>query len=309
MSLKVSIIIVHYKTLALTLRCLKSLDESSFESKEIIIVDNHSEDDAEKTILTAHPCIKWISSRTNEGFGRANNLGASIASGKHLLFLNSDMIVPIGTLAACVAELDANSSIGALGPKLINEDGSDQKSQYHYVGDHQESLKDNLFLDKIRSFKTPPLRALMGSYLMIPRKLFEISKGFDPDFFMYCEELDLCDRIEKLGKTIYYFDTVYAIHKHGGSSSDSGWSMRQTYLSRALLVYKKKGILGFILSRWIWNFNFVTNFFLMWLLDRDYRKGFWSVNKAYYSNWLISLSIPFSYSRKLGNGTKLLRRY
>ena len=307
MDIQISIIIVHYKTLELTSRCLKSLYESKIEGAEIIIVDNDSNDGAKENILSEFPSIKWITNSSNEGFGRANNLGAKNALGKHLLFLNSDMIVPQNTIESCLDHLEKNSEIGALGPKLLNEDGSHQKSTYRHIGGHQELLKDNLLLDKLYKFKAPDIRAIMGSFLMIPKDAFVQSKGFDPDFFMYCEELDLCDRIADLGKTIVYFDEVHAIHKHGGSSTDSGWSLRQTYLSRALLVYKRKGLGDYILSHWIYTFNFFINFLLMWKLDKNYRDDYWISQRAYFKNWLLYWKIPFKFGSKLGNGKQYLK--
>lgn len=305
--IKLSIIIVHYKTYDLTLRCVQSIVATTTIAHEIIVVDNNSNDDAGEKIINDFPSINWIYNSENEGFGRANNLGASKAKGDFLLFMNSDMLIPEGTIENCLQYINENPKIGVLGPKLLNEDGSIQKSTYHFVGDHQEILQGNLLLDKLLKFKTPPLKAVMGSFMIIPKNVFKKVNGFDPDFFMYCEELELCARISNIGFQIEYLDNEYAIHKHGGSSSTSEWVVRQTYLSRSLLVLKQKGVGGYIIHHFILHFNFTTNFLLMWFLDKDYRKDFWSTYKSYFSNWLTYWRIPFTFTRNLGKGSKLLK--
>lgn len=274
---------------------------------EIIIVDNDSQDEAGVKLTKEFPEIKWIYNSSNEGFGRANNHGAKLAKGSFLLFLNSDIVVLENTLSRCLQFGIDTPTLGVLGPKLLNEDGSVQNSTYHYVAEHSGILKDNLFLDKIMKFKNPPLQAVMGSFMLIPRQVFEKAGGFDPDFFMYCEEIDLCKRIKEQNKEIVFLDSVTAIHKHGGSSEGSGWSGRQSYLSRSLLVFKQRGTFHLILSHFIYMFNFGTNFFLMWLLDKDYRKDFWHTYRCYFANSLKYWSIPFTFTRSLGKGKKILK--
>lgn len=306
--MNLSIIIVHYKTFELTQRCIQSIFETTKSVDfEIIVVDNDSNDGAGEKITTSFPSVKWIYNSTNEGFGRANNLGAKEAKGKYLLFMNSDMLIPENTINNCLIFMVENPNIGVLGPKLLNEDGSFQKSTYNYIGDHQEILKNNLLLDKLMNFKTPSLKAVMGSFMIIPNHVFKEVNGFDPDFFMYCEELELCSRINKKGYQIVYFDEEYAIHKHGGSSTASNWVVKQTILSRSLLVLKQKGLGGYLLSHIFYHFNFCTNFFLMWLIDKPYRKGFWSSGKCYFSNWLTYWRIPFTFTPQFGKGNKLLK--
>lgn len=303
--IKLSIIIVHYKTYALTRQCINSIGYN--DTWEIIIVDNNSQDGSKQKIKNEFPFVKWIENEQNEGFGRANNIGASETKGEFLLFMNSDMLIPENTIENCLQYIRTNPKIGVLGPKLLNEDGSLQKSAYHFIGDHQEILQENLLLDKLLKFKTPPIKAVMGSFMIIPKDVFRKVNGFDPDFFMYCEELDLCSRIAKIGYKIVYFDSEFAIHKHGGSSTTSEWVVRQTYLSRSLLVLKQKGISGYFIAHFIHHLNFLTNFILMWLLDDRYRKSFWTTNKSYFSNWLNYCKIPFTFNKNLGKGNKLLK--
>lgn len=305
--MRLSVIIVHYNTLELTLRCLDSLEEAVDIEHEVIVVDNASSDNAKDVILAKHPEIRWITNKKNEGFGRANNLGAQTAKGEHLLLLNSDMVVPKGVIEACLEYIEQHDDIGVVGPKLTNEDGSFQKSTYYDAATQKELWKQNLILDKFVNFKQGSLDAVMGSFLLISKELYDRVNGFDPDFFMYCEEIDLCLKIKKLGKSIHYLKEVSAIHKHGASSSNKLHRARQIYLSRFLLVYKQKGAFQAYLSFWVFLFNSLTNILVIWRFDKEFRRSFWLSQLAFYSNIISYIRIPFIYSRKRGNGKCLLK--
>jgi GT2 family glycosyltransferase len=304
-----SIIIVNYKTPELTTRCIESVCNSTVNfGFEIIVVDNDSQDNSEEKITKKFPNVKWINSGDNLGFGRANNLGAQNAMGKNFLLLNSDMLLEKETLEKSLSILNNDSTIGALGCHLINEDGTDQKSVYYHIGDYNGVLKDNLFYNYLFYKQPTKIKGIMGAFMLIPQNIFDQVNGFDPDFFMYAEELELCTRISKAGYKIEYTEETTAIHKHGGSSSSKRWSQRQNLVSNALLYLKINGIFGYLFYHLLFHVNTITNFVLMWKLDKNYRKGYWQVQGDYYSNYFYYMQIPFLYSKKPGNGQRYLRR-
>lgn len=306
--MKLSVIIVNYKTPELTRRCIESIFAVHREGVEVIVVDNHSQDNSKALVTSLFPEVVWIDNPENDGFGRANNFGASQAKGEYLLLLNSDMLLLEDTVGKCLSYMESHPETGALGCKLLNEDGSFQKSAYHYVGDYMGVLKNNLIVDYI--FKPVPgkIKAVMGAFMLIPKKVFDEVKGFDPDFFMYAEELDLCRRIEAKGYKIVYFEEATAIHKHGGSSEGSDWSHRQNWLSNALLYLKVRGYGGYVLYHFLYFFTFITNLLLLWKMDQPYRKGFWNEKRWYFSNFWLYFSIPFLFKKSFGNGKRILRR-
>jgi len=118
----------------------------------------------------------------------------------------------------------------------------------------------------------------------------------------------LCNRIIKNGFKVYYQEDVIAYHKHGGSTTDKVWALKQRYLSNALLYYKVRGIGGYLLYHFLFIANTVTNFVAMWLLDKGYRDDYFMTQKGYFSNFFIYLTIPMLYKRKIGDGRKMLRR-
>jgi len=303
-----SIIIINYKTPALITRCLESIEDCNFKDLEVIIIDNNSQDNSEDFITKQFPKIKWISNSYNAGFGRANNIGVAEAKGEFILLLNSDMLLQKDTLHKSLNILLNDAAIGALGCRLVNEDGTDQKSVYYHIGDYAGVLKDNLFYNYFFYKQPSKINGIMGAFMLMPKSVFEEVGGFDPDFFMYAEELELCSRISKAGYKIEFTDSTAAVHKHGGSSSSKRWSQRQNLLSNALLYLKIKGVLGYLLYHIFFHINTLSNFLLMWKLDKKYRKDFWNVQVDYYINYLYYIQIPFLYSKKQGNGKRFLRR-
>lgn len=305
---ELSIIIVNYKTPELILRCLDSIDQNNGLDIEIIVVDNNSQDDSVELIKKVHPDVKLIENPINEGFGRANNLGVGQASSEFVLLLNSDMIVEPGSLEKGLFILKHDPSIGVLGCKLVNEDGSNQNSRYFHAGDCKGVLKDNLVYDKLFYKKPSELKAIMGAFMLMPKRVFKQVGGFDPDFFMYAEEIELCHRIRKAGYRIVYTEEIKAIHKHGGSSEGSRWSRQQNLLSNALLYLKIRGLAGYFVYHFLFQLTTITNLVFMWKLDQQYRKDFIGFQRDYFSNFFYYLKIPFLYSKQRGSGTKFLKR-
>lgn len=306
--MNLSIIIVNFKTPDLLVRCIQSvIDTLNNISYEIIVVDNASNDDSESIVKKIFNNVVWINKKKNDGFGRANNEGIKISKGEMLLLLNSDIVVCENTIENCLKIIEVNKKIGALGCKLLNEDGSIQKSTFS-IASMTQILDLNLVFNKCIKLKVENEKSIMGSFMLMPKRVLDDCGSFDSDFFMYSEELDLCNRIIKNGYDVVYYDKAEAFHKHGGSVSDKTWANRQRYLSNALLYYKVRGIGGYVLYHFLFIFNTMTNFTAMWLLDKGYRDDYFRTQKAYFSNFLLYLTIPLLYKRKLGDGKRLLRR-
>lgn len=309
--MKLSIVIVNYKTPQLLLQCIEGIKATTIDIVyEIIIVDNASNDESESLITSSFNDVIWINNSRNEGFGRGNNVGINKASGQFILMLNSDIILEEFTIIKCLDEIQNDESIGALSCQLLNENGTPQKSTYTGNGNAMDLLMSNLILDYLLKLnaRKKKVRAMMGSFMLIPKKVFEKVGLFDPDYFMYSEEIDLCRRIEKGNYKLVYFQEVSAIHMQGGSSSGEEWSWKQKLLSNALLQYKSRGIFNYLLYHFIFFFNAVSNFMVMWLLDKRYRHRYWLEKRYYLSNMLHFLTIPLLYPRKIGDGSRLLRR-
>ena len=308
-----SIIIVNYKTPDLTRRCIVSiLDTIKISIKyEIIIIDNESREATLSDLPNGNDNIHLISLKENMGFGRANNIGISKSNGKYLLFVNSDIVVHDNTIDECFRQVEKDPEIGVLGCKLAYADGSVQKSVYYDAGSFKSILVNNLFINYCWGYQEKKLNAIMGSFMLIPRVVIEKTGGFDPDFFMYSEEIELCRRITKQGYKIHFSENVSALHLHEGSSVNKKKTLRQRFLSNALLYIKLHGVFGYFLYHLLFFFNIIANFPVMWFVNKnyriEYRQEYFEVAYGYFSNFFVYLTIPFLYSKKRGKGLRILK--
>lgn len=253
----VSVIIVNYNTRKLTGECIDSIFEKTLGiTFEVIVVDNASQDDSIE-IFRKDPRIIFIENTDNWGFEKTNNLGIKHATGRNILFLNPNTLLINNALKILSDYLDNNSDVGACGGNLYEEDrkpivsfAQNRPSIYGYI--------DNIFLNGIsrlrfgRSIKfNYGNRPLQVSYitdadLIIPRKILENVGGFDPTFFMYYEEIELCCRIVKAGYKIMSVSTAKIVHLVGRSCYINDWRLkvreqsRRIYLKRTLFPIKAR---------------------------------------------------------------------
>ena len=130
-----SIIIVSYNTRALTLDCLRTVTaqlHGELSQSEIWLVDNASRDGSAEAVAEEFPTVKLIANERNVGFGAANNQALQQARGKYLLLLNSDAFPLAGALETLCKYLQEHPQVGAVGPRLLNEDGTLQASCWKF---------------------------------------------------------------------------------------------------------------------------------------------------------------------------------
>lgn len=224
----VSIIMVNYKTYKMTHEAINSIyNHTSGINFEIIVVDNGSNDGSVE-YLTSDNRIRIIPSEENLGFGKANNLGLKYASGRNILFLNTDTKIKDNSICLLSKYLDTHPKVGALGGNLIDGNGTPTQSfERSFPGPiHVLNALTNGLLYKILYGKNiiychskEPINVayISGADLMIPKNILKQVGSFDPDFFMYYEETDLCFRIKKAGYNARILPSSTIIHYEGGS--------------------------------------------------------------------------------------------
>jgi GT2 family glycosyltransferase len=225
----VSVIIVSYNTSNLLLECLNSIKEKTNGiDYEIIIIDNASSDDSVKMILRNFPDIKVIQNKENIGFGRANNLGAKIANGKYLFFLNSDTILVNNAIKIFYDFMEDknNRDVGICGGNLFKIDHTPNYSYSLYYPSLLSVICYRghipLFINR-ESFnysqKVKDVAIIIGADIFIRNELFTELNGFDPSIFMYVEDGDLAYRAKKNKYRIVSNPEAKIIHIQGSSST------------------------------------------------------------------------------------------
>jgi hypothetical protein len=250
----VSVVIVSWNARDHLARCLAALEAGAGEvSVETIVVDNASTDGSPAMVAERFPRARLVQNATNLGFGRACNLGAAQAAGRAILLLNSDCELVPGALAAMLAVLDTDSALGAVFARLVNADGTLQPSVHAALPTPWSQAGDVVFASSLRYalYRAPALKRVLlrgtlrrhatahdvawggAACALVRRKAFEAVGGFDPRFFMYMEDVDLCARLGTVGFRLRYLPAAVAIHHWGASTAKSPTAMlRHAYLSR-----------------------------------------------------------------------------
>lgn len=234
----ISIIIVSWNVKDL-LRCaidsiIESLDLSQKAGHilaiEIIVVDNASTDGSADFIIKHFPQVKLVANNTNKGFGAANNQGFKIAAGDYILCLNPDAKLIGEALRQMHNFMREQPFVGLLGPKLVNQDSSLQRSCRRFptfwsMGEILLKLHNFLPMSlPIRryymwAFDHQTVRRVdqvMGACMMIRRSALNEVGYFDEEFFIFFEEVDLCKRLTDAGHIIFFYP--YAVVEHHRSS-------------------------------------------------------------------------------------------
>jgi GT2 family glycosyltransferase len=231
--LDLSIIIVSYNTRDMTLHCLQSIyDETRDISREIIVVDNNSSDDSATAIAQLFPAVELIALTENIGFARANNLAAANAHGRRILLLNPDTVILDRAVDRLVQFANATPSCRVWGGRTVFADGSLNRSSCFrrmtlwslfcfasgltYFGRRTAILNSEGYGGWDRDTERQ-VDIVTGCFLLIDRLLWESLRGFDPTFFMYGEEADLCERARLLGARPAITPRATIVH-YGGAS-------------------------------------------------------------------------------------------
>lgn len=195
------------------------------------------------------PSVRLIANQENLGFGVANNQGVAAARGRHVLLLNSDTVVPSGTVALLLAKLQEDSEVGMVGPRLVNADGSAQRSAFRFPTPTillLEQLSLTRLLPVVRrrdvgSGRDDSLSVdwLLGACLLARRDLLQTLGPFDPRFFMYGEDIDLCYRLRATGWDIRLVPEAVITHLGGQSARRYRVQMALRSTESMYLFYRK----------------------------------------------------------------------
>jgi len=254
-----SLIIVSFNTKEILKNALSSIFAyCPREMFEVIVIDNNSGDGSAEMLNNFFgDKIKLIINKHNAGFGAANNLGAKIARGEYLFFLNSDIIAKEDILSGLAKIFESRPEIGILAPRLILPDGSEQK----FASGNFPSLAD-LILGKIKKDaaekKYIKIDWVSGAALAIRKNLFDQAGGFDENFFMYFEDIDLCKRVKDISYQVAVLPSITVVHLGGKSLKNDRQRKKHYYVSQDYFYKKHYGKLKLALLRFFrWPYKLI----------------------------------------------------
>jgi GT2 family glycosyltransferase len=246
----VSIVIVNWNSKDLLRQCLLSVLEYAMDLRpQVIVVDGGSFDGCAQMLAAEFPTVEFVQSQENIGFGRANNLGFSKVTGDALLLLNPDADLTHGALQAMLRELEKRIDAGIVGPRLLNTDGSLQTSVQPLPKPVRQAFDSEFLRRVLWPFRLwgPPtdfvprgtieVEATSGACMLMWSKTFREVGGFNPQYFMYAEDMDLCLKLARKGLRIYHVPDAKVTHHGGGSSSTQGGAFSSVMVRDALHKY------------------------------------------------------------------------
>jgi GT2 family glycosyltransferase len=292
-----TVLIVNYESKISLEKCVKSFNKYlSLDNIKIIIVDNNSSDNVFDGIFDSVANVDIIILNDNLGFAKANNYVASRITSKYILFLNPDTILFENCILPIIDFMEMHPEAGACGPVLLNKDLSYQTSTGFKMGLLFEIAEAFFFMHLLRIIQKQiyfrkrnilqPIKVswLSGAFMLIRKNVFEDVGGFDEDYFLNYEDIDLCKKLEEKGYFNYYFPNLKCVHT--GLSSQSKDFQRlviNRYQSRLLYARKHYNFLARLFIRIIHIIGLILRLCLIFFSNRSieniqrmegYRKSF-----------------------------------
>jgi hypothetical protein len=231
----ISVIVLNHNGGKFLKGCLTSTLNTDYPNFEVILVDNASIDNSLKIaqLFIQNSKFKIINSQKNLGFSKGNNIGASEAKGKYLLFLNNDTIVEKNWLKELIAVIDNDSSVGAVQPKLLFlQNPNAVQSAGNFIDTLGFTIPRTRLPEEQKKLNCQCEIAATGAAFMIRRDLFDHLGGFEQNFFIYYEDTDLSWRVYMAGKSILLVPSSIVYHAEGAFMGSTKLAFRINLYTR-----------------------------------------------------------------------------
>ena len=259
---KVSVLIVNWNTAEELGLCLEALHRSGAAAGEleIIVLDNASTDGSADLVRRRFPACHLLCNDENLGYARGNNQALERATGRYVLYLNSDVFVEPDTITRLVGILDSRPEVVGVAPRLVQPSGGTQRSVYRLPEAGVLFLSSVLwpaalwrgcpaarrwFADDFDCSVAQWAEQPAASCLLLRREAVGEIAGFDEAFPLYFNDVDLCQRLLERGGRIWYEPDIQATHRHGASTAKS--TARRAEHHRSKIDYFAK---HFAATRW-----------------------------------------------------------
>ena len=248
-----SVVVLSWNTRQLTLACLKALHaETPAHAREVIVVDNGSEDGSAEAVAANYPGVRVIRNADNRLYAAGNNQGAAVAAGEFLVTLNSDTEVRAGALDQLVDFLRANPTYGAVAPRLCDPDGSVQRACMRFPTLATALCFDSWFgsfwpgrrvvaryvMEDFDHLESRDVDQPPGAVCMLRAADWRELGGFDEDLALFYNDVDLCLRLHARGQKIRYLASAEVMH-HRGASTKNFAKMLVIWHRNRLAYYRK----------------------------------------------------------------------
>jgi GT2 family glycosyltransferase len=249
---RLAILIVSYNSRRDLETALRSLTEKApGVPHEIVVVDNASTDSTTAYIRERWPRVRLIVSESNLGFAQANNLGIRNTSSDLVLLVNPDTIVTGSDVDRLVSVLESQPDVAIVGPRIVDGSGraelsfgamispwTELRQKILVRGNDRGLLPITALVDRMTR-RTHRVDWVSGACLLIRRQDLDQVGGFDPRFFMYAEDVDLCAAVRSHGRSVLFSAEPQVVHLRGRSAATAPERVRQAYRQSQIAFYAK----------------------------------------------------------------------
>lgn len=264
--MKLTVVILNYNVRYFLEQCIRSVKKAiAHLEAEIIVIDNDSKDGSCDMVRTLFPEISLIENKENVGFSKANNQAVRVAKGEYVCILNPDTAVAEDTFQKAIHYYESQENIGALGVYLMDGTGGFLPESKRNFPTPKASLlkllgKDNdYYANHIAEQSSGPVEVLVGAFMLMKKSIYKEVEGFDEDYFMYGEDIDLSYKISEAGYKNHYFGGTTVLHYKGESTKRDDAYYDRFY--GAMQIFYKKHVgqtwleektvsLGVALAKW-----------------------------------------------------------
>ena len=256
--MKLSVVILNYNVRYFLELCLKSVQAAITNLEaEIIVVDNHSPDDSCTMVKSLFPEVVLIENKVNYGFSKGNNQGVDKARGEYVCILNPDVVVTEDTFENLIKFAEITEKPGIIGCRLVDGGGTFLPESKRNIPLPRIALKklmgspNDYYANQIGEIEIGKVPILVGAFMLMKKEVFHQVNGFDEDYFMYGEDIDLSYRIHKLGYNNIYLGSTTVIHFKGESTlKDENYAER--FYGAMQVFYKKHFKSNFLFNTMVW---------------------------------------------------------
>jgi GT2 family glycosyltransferase len=247
----IAVCVVNYNTRELLRACLDSVQRQT--PGEVVVIDNASSDGSGEMVEAEFPAVVLIQNATNLGYAAATNQAVAHCSADYVLLLNSDAMLRPGALQELSKYLHQNPQVAIVGPRIVNLDGTLQRSCFPYPTPFDVLLdvsNSSLLIRHVPVLREMYLRTwshkcarpvpwVLGAALAIRREAFEAIGGFDESFFLYYEEVDLCYRLARTGRQVHYAPVTDIVHVGGASTQQQHADTSVQFFASLVQFYRR----------------------------------------------------------------------
>ena len=256
--MNLSVVILSYNVRSFLELCLHSVKAAtSTIDVEIIVVDNNSSDDSCEMVKQLFPDVILIENKENFGFSKGNNQGVAVAKGEYICILNPDTVVPEDAFLQLLDFSNSKNNLGIVGCKLIDGSGKflpESKRNIPVVKVALQKIRGNstnYYANHVQENEVSKVDILVGAFMFMKRDIYNKLNGFDEDYFMYGEDIDLSYKAVKAGLDNYYYGTTTIIHYKGESTLKDKFYAKRFY-GAMQIFYKKHFKSNFVFDVFVW---------------------------------------------------------